>query len=104
MQAMGIIRTTPAQREALAQLPVEFGSVDAPHPNILRALVRRELAAFDYSANSGHGEPPEVVITDAGKAHLQEWAVVHRLAHEVLEQAKQLARALGRCRGVLDDL
>ncbi len=98
------VRTTPAQRDALAQLPVEFGSVDAPHPNILRALVRRELAAFDYSANDGHGQPPEVVITDAGKAHLQEWAEVCRLAHEVLEQAKRLARALGRCRGALEDL
>jgi hypothetical protein len=58
---MATKRISAAQTKALAELPCEFGATGSPHPNILRALVRRGLAVFDWSANDGYnGNPPEV--------------------------------------------
>lgn len=67
------MKITAAMEAALGALPVELGSCGAPHPNTLRALVARGLAAYDWSANDGfNAVPPEVRRTPSGDAYLAE--------------------------------
>lgn len=59
---------TKPMAAALRMLAVEWGAYGAPHPNILRGLVRRELAWLDWGATDSDGVPPQVRRTPAGEA------------------------------------
>lgn len=68
---MRAAKLTCTMLDALEQLPVELGAGGDPHPNVLRALVKRGLARLDHGANDQYnGLPPDVRRTDAGDAAL----------------------------------